>query len=157
MPHNPFSLRPGRAGFTLAEMTIVLVIAALLLALGLPQLRNWNNAASARTATNEVKSDLEYTRLRAVQNGNLASFRITSATTYVITVDRTAATDTVKKVNLAQTHPGATLTPSTARIVFDSRGLYRSATSNADSVVITKGERKKTLKVLTLGGIRRAN
>jgi len=157
MPHIAFSPRTSRAGFTLAEMLIVLVIAAVLLALGVPAMRNWVAAASSRTATNEVLSDLQYTRLKAVENGQVASFRILSATHYVITVDRTAATDTVKRVNLSQTHPGAVLSPSTGRIAFDSRGLYRAATSNADSVVVTKGSRRKTLKILTLGGIRRVD
>jgi type II secretory pathway pseudopilin PulG len=141
--------RRSRAGFTTAELLIVLGILAILLAVGLPRMTAWVRGNRVGGAYNEVSSDISLARLRAMRAGQQASFTITSSTTYSIMVNGAA----VKTVSLARSYPGVTMSPAAGSVVFNSRGLK---TGNAEfSLTLSSSAGARGMTVNQLGRVMR--
>lgn len=146
---TPASARRSRAGFTTAELLIVLGILAILLAVGLPKMTSWVRGNRIVGAVNEVASDISIARLRGLRAGQQATFTITSATTYSIVVNAV----TVKSVSLARNYPGVTLSPSAGSIVFNSRGLR--VPGGLDAITLTNTSGTRMLSINALGKVTR--
>ena len=55
-----------RAGFTLLEMMVVLVIIALIVGLALPHIRGHSESVAVDAASRQLVEDLSYARQRAI-------------------------------------------------------------------------------------------
>jgi len=141
---------------TLPELLLVLVLVSLLAAMAGPQMSGWVQAITQRGAANELVADLALARTQAVRQGQTVSFRIDDATSYRITVDDAAGNPVrvLKRVNLARDHKGSSLTRTSGRIAFDSRGMYRSVSTISDLGVTGRGE-TRTVRVSVVGRIYR--
>lgn len=74
-----------RSAFTLAEMTIVVLIIAIVSAASVPQLMDSVEFFHAEAAAKRIKQDLEMARRRARSNGASQAVQFDSATsTYVV-------------------------------------------------------------------------
>ncbi len=58
--------RRGEAGFSLIELSIVLVLLGLIVAMGMPALQDWLERYRVRTAAQTLASDMQLQRMRAV-------------------------------------------------------------------------------------------
>jgi prepilin-type N-terminal cleavage/methylation domain-containing protein len=58
-----------RNGHTLTELITVLLLLAILLAIALPPVRGWRDAAATRGARDELAARLSWTRIAAVSHG----------------------------------------------------------------------------------------
>ncbi len=147
MKRPPNSSRSGnQRGFTLVELTVVLIILALMGALAVPAFRNWVDEDDMTVAQRRIDSLFKIARDSAVNSGSAITVWIDSATSNVWLVS--AAQDTAPVDSLRQRRAGEiTLTPgepmplpSTVRIELrKSRARFRFAASGAvfaDSLVL---------------------
>jgi type IV fimbrial biogenesis protein FimT len=70
------SRRRLRAGFSLIEMMIAIVIAALLLVIGLPSMAIWINNTRVRTAGETLLAGLSLARIEAVRRNATVRFQL---------------------------------------------------------------------------------
>lgn len=94
-----------RFGFSLIEMMIAIVIAALLLMIGIPNMNVWLNNTRVRTAGETVLTGLQLARIEAVRRNTTVRFQLvsdltpacalsTSGTSWVVSLaDPTGACD----------------------------------------------------------------
>ncbi|MBW3654625.1 MAG: GspH/FimT family pseudopilin [Gemmatimonadetes bacterium] len=153
--------RGGRAGFTLIELMVVLLLMGLVLAMVGPKFTGTIRYFTARSATSQVVADLALARTQAVREGTTASFRLVSPSNYMVTVDAPNGnlSRVVKNVTLEGTARGvAASAPGGARIAFDSRGMRRTGAGLGSNVVITRGEgMSDTVTVTIVGRVIRGN
>lgn len=71
------SLREG--GFTLIELMIALVIAAIVLTLGLPGIMQWMQNSQIRTAAESVQNGLTKARIEAIRRNTLVEFVLSNS------------------------------------------------------------------------------
>jgi type IV fimbrial biogenesis protein FimT len=78
--------RRKRFGFSLIELMIVVVIAALLLMIGLPNMNIWLNNTKMRTAGETVLTGLQLARAEAVRRNATVRFQLVSDLTSACTL-----------------------------------------------------------------------
>ncbi|MBV9110076.1 MAG: GspH/FimT family pseudopilin [Gemmatimonadetes bacterium] len=148
--------RRGPAGFTLAELLIVLVIVAIALSMAVPKLNAFLQVNAVQGALNRVATDLNLARVRALTTSR--QVRLTVAAdggSYTVVVDPAgAAPVTYKTVRLTQDFPGVDLTPHSTAITFDSRGMATGA-NGTTTLTATKQGKSGTLTVSGVGRIYR--
>lgn len=145
--------RPRQRGFTIAELMLVVAIIGLVAAITGPRFSNLVSALRSRGAADELATDLAWSRMTAVREGRTVSVRFATSTSYSITLDNgTAILRTLRTRDLANAYPGTTVTSSSARVAFDSRGLLREGTA---TVTVTRNARTRTLRVSPVGRIYR--
>jgi prepilin-type N-terminal cleavage/methylation domain-containing protein len=150
-------LRPGnRSGYSLVELLIVLMIAALVLSLAMPKMVSFTRYLTARSATSQVVGDLALTRSTAVREGRATSLRVLTASSYAVVVDAqgTTAARTVKSVTVDGASRGVSLGTVGTRITFDSRGMRRDATQ---SLIVTRAGGADTVTVTIVGRVYRGS
>jgi prepilin-type N-terminal cleavage/methylation domain-containing protein len=139
-------MRPslGRAGFTLIEALIAVVLMGMLLALAPPRIRDAATSADVRNARAAVANLYARARVTAVQLRKPATLRFNVNQAYV-TVPLGAGLDTVGAVVDLGTEYGVTLTPS-GTISVSPTGLVNanppitilvSKSGKSDSLVIS--------------------
>jgi prepilin-type N-terminal cleavage/methylation domain-containing protein len=145
-----------RGGFTLTELMMVVVIIGLMAAMAGPRMMRWVQTIGQRGAVNQLAGDLAFARIHAVRQGATVSFRIDDEDTYRVTVDDANGnvTRTLRTVNLRQVYRGATLSPASGRIAFDSRGVLRAnPVSTMDQITLTRGYVRKRVNVSGVGRV----
>jgi type IV fimbrial biogenesis protein FimT len=150
-------LRPGnRSGYSLVELLIVLMIAALVLALATPKMVSFTRYLTSRSATSQVVGDLALARSTAVRNGRSASLRIASASAYSVTLDADngSVMRTVKSVTIDGAARGVSLGTVGTQITFDSRGMRRNTTQ---SLIVTRTGGADTVTVTIVGRVYRGS
>lgn len=149
---NAFTSHSGgqmrnRAGFTMIEMLIVMVIFAVLTAVALPKLgksRNLSNVSSAKT---QIAMMLSTAKGAAVSRGSNAIMRRTGNT---IWVSGTTTADTIVRPQALGTLYGVTISVPTGSdsVLFDARGMAQLSTqtrfvitrqTKIDTVCVTRG------------------
>jgi type II secretion system protein H len=146
--------REPRGGFTLTELLIVLVIAAVILAIAMPRFTGFVRELSGRSATSRVVTDLALARTQAVREGRTVSLRVTGASTYQITLDNGAAiVRTIKTVDVKGGQRNVTISPATARMIFDSRGML--VTGSSPRLLVTRTGKTDTVSVSAVGRVYR--
>jgi type IV fimbrial biogenesis protein FimT len=148
--------RRGPAGFTLAELLIVLVIVSIALAMAVPKLNAFLQVNAVQGALNRVATDLNLARVRALTTSRQVRFTVAAdGGSYTIVVDPTgAAPVTYKTVRLTQDFPKVDLTPHSQTITFDSRGMATGA-NGTTTLTATKQGKTGTLTVSGVGRIYR--
>jgi prepilin-type N-terminal cleavage/methylation domain-containing protein len=145
--------RLGRGGFSITEMLVVVALMGIIAALAAPRFANFVSVWRTRGAVDQLAADLAYTRMAAVRAGRTASLRFTGAT-YMVTLDNGATPfDTLRTMSFTREYPGVTVSSSSTRIAFDSRGVLRNGTSQ--SVTVVRNGRYQTLRISSVGRIYR--
>lgn len=137
-----------RAGFTLAELLVVLAIAGLAMAVGLRQVHGWLDRLATRAAVSEAALVVGRAREAALAQHALVTLRIDTATA---TLTLSARGERLARHALGHQH-GVRLTTTRDSITFDVRGLGYGAANL--SMVARRGEAADTLVVSRLGRTR---
>lgn len=148
--------RDPRGGFTLTELLIVLIIAAIVSSMALPKFFSFVRYLSARSAVSQVVADLSLARTQAVREGRTVSLRVTGTSTYQVTLDNGAAVvRTIKSVNVRGGQRDVSLSPTTARFIFDSRGML--AAGSASQLLVKRTGRADTVSISAVGRVYRGS
>jgi Tfp pilus assembly protein FimT len=132
----------------------VIILAALISAMVVPRLYGFMRQLSARSAASQVVADLSLARTQAVREGRTVSLRVTGASTYKVTVDNGATIlRTVKTVDVRGAQRAVTISPSTARVIFDSRGMLLPGSSS--QLLVSRTGRIDTVSVSAVGRVYR--
>lgn len=152
-----FATPDRRRGFSLMELMFVIFIIGLTSVMAGPRLVRTVQAIGQKGAMNQLVSDLVYARTQAVRQGQTVSVRIDSSTRYRVTVDDAAGTvqRVLATVNVANTYRGATITPATGRVAFDSRGTIRPGSTAA--LTIARGTITQRVCISVVGRVYRGN
>jgi prepilin-type N-terminal cleavage/methylation domain-containing protein len=131
-----------RAGFTIAEVLIVLVIMALITAMALPKLSTSAQKSNVRSSRVELSTMVAKARAAAVQRGCVDTLHVTtgaSATAWITackaSLSGTVVLDTIGGVDLVGKRMGVSLSSSTTNYIFDPRGLLVGGSGG--TIVIT--------------------
>jgi prepilin-type N-terminal cleavage/methylation domain-containing protein len=153
MNRKPVSRHRSRGGYTLTELLIVLLIAAILSAMLLPRFFSAVRAMSARSAVSYVVADLALARTQAVREGQTVSLRVDGSTTYRVTLDQGNTIVRTLKTVRVDGQRGVSLTPSGARVMFDSRGMLRGG--SATQVIVSRTGKVDTVSISAVGRVYR--
>lgn len=146
--------RDGRGGFTLVELLVVIVLAALISSMVVPRLYGYMRQLAARSAVSQVVGDLSLARTQAVREGRTVSLRVSGASTYKVTVDNGATIlRTIKTVDVKGGQRAVTIAPGTARVIFDSRGML--LTGSTSQLVVSRSGKTDTVSVSAVGRVYR--
>ncbi|HEX7240054.1 MAG TPA: GspH/FimT family pseudopilin [Longimicrobiaceae bacterium] len=143
-------VRSRQGGFTLLEILVVLTVILLATTIAAPRLNGVIAGQGTRGAIDQLTADITLARTYAVREGFPASVKITSATTYQVTVDTSAAAPkVVKTVRLQDDYAGVQLTPATGQLTFNTRGLLR--TQEFTRVKATRGTARDSVQISSIG------
>ena len=140
-----------RAGFSLIEMLIVVVVIGLMTLIALPRLAD----AFAQNNLNSVRAKVIslYSVARATSSGSSRTtvLRLSGNKVYVVAskLNVAAGVDTVTPVENIYTQYGVTVTPSTDSILLDQSGLGR----NGSIIILSKSGRADTVTISQYGQI----
>ena len=144
-------------GFTLVELTLVIVLVGILVALAAPNLAGYVRRTRVDGALNELTGDIAYTRMLAVRSGRPATLTVEAGgTAYKIESTHqetatTAAARVAKRVNLGTDYRGVSLTPATTVLTFNSRGLLTPPPGDPMIITAQEGNSSAVLTVLQSG------
>jgi len=140
------ALQSESHGFTLLEMMVVMIIMAIVAAIGIPSFSDWREKQAVRNAAQALLAQIKQARVLAVSENRSVRFTFTS-TTYTFDADTTGNCSACKKESntLSQYSNSLSVSPTTTR-TFSSRG-----TSNSGSITLTAGNYSKTITMNVLG------
>ncbi len=139
-----------RNGFTLIELVVVLLIAAVLVALGAPSVGHVLDRISVDRAVNELTAFYNGARLAAVLRGRRVRVEF-SADSLVAVYE--GATDSAFLYATGPSAGGVALTVSRAVIRIRPNGIGLGAANT--KLVVRRGEAADSLAISRLGRIRR--
>jgi len=157
--------RKSRAGFTLIEMLVVMVILGILASLAVPTFSRWYPNYRLRAAAREVYSTFQTARLAAIKEGSATTYGAvtfdTGNKTYRAFIDTNndwAPTGTeriLKQVTLPDSVDFDDITLPTDRTRFNNRGLV-DMTGSGDGTVKLKNDngREETVTLLPAGSVK---
>lgn len=152
-------------GFTLIETMIVVTVAGIVLAMGVPAFGSYRNSLALRQATSQVQNDLERARQLAITRrapvymrfGTAPATDTTNINHYWIHIDLdndrvVDATESYKRYNL----PSSTLLTSVAlnprdTVAFDISGILTPGHTGGKLVVVNNVNRRDSLMVSAAG------
>ena len=140
--------RVRRAGQTLIELVLVLVVLGLAAAVGIRQVRHWLDRIATRDAVREAGRLVARARDDAVALHTLVTVRVDTATA---SLELRARALPATRVPLGALH-GVTISTSRDSISFDMRGLGYGAANL--TLVAMRGRAADTLAVSRLGRVR---
>jgi type II secretion system protein H len=141
-----------RAGFSLIEMLIVVVVIGLMTLIALPRLSDafaQNNLNSARV---KIISLFSTARATAAGTSRFTVLRLSGNQIYVVAwpkLNGAVGIDTVTPVENINTEYGVTAIPSADSILLDQSGLGR----NAATIILSKSGRADTITISQYGRI----
>ena len=149
----------GRAGFTLIEAVLGLVVLGILLALAIPRIDNGLRRARLQSAGAELTTAHFLARTSAMRYGRPAELHIDAPNgRFWVQVDTSIAggtSDTVGAIH-RMSSAGITVTSTRAILCFDRRGLaYTAGTCEAPDATITfsLAGRTDTVRTTAIGKI----
>ena len=144
---TPFRSKTGHRGFSLIEMLVVIGILAITAIVTIPNVIAWRNGMQLRAAVNELRSDLESAKTRAVkENATVTVAFDPTAGLYRMTyLDQVANTILLK----SQTLPAGVRITSGNNTSFSSRG-----TADPCTIVLANQQgRTKSISISFIGKI----
>jgi type II secretion system protein H len=152
--------RGRRAGFSLIEFLVVLVIMGIMASIAAPSISGYLRRVEAQNALRRIDGDLRYTRMTAIQTGHRARMRFAvdasgCVGTYEI-IDQRGSDQPIKTVDLAVERPRTCvrMTRPADPVVFQSRGLPASPTNC--TFLVTRGAVADSLVLSGTGRTRRS-
>jgi prepilin-type N-terminal cleavage/methylation domain-containing protein len=140
-----------RKGFSLTEVTIVLLVIGLLLGIGLPRLRPALDRIAADRAAVEITTALAVGRAAAVSWGTQARVRIVADT---LRIDRLEGDEWVPRWRRpGPADLGVELEVSNDEVVFGPTGLGWGASNT--KIVLRRGSQVETITTSRLGRVKR--
>jgi prepilin-type N-terminal cleavage/methylation domain-containing protein len=140
-----FRIRPG---FTIVEITIVLAIASVLFAIGLPRAWIFVDRIEVRGAVTEIESLFSLARHAAIARGSQASLDIDPATR---TITVRSGADTLRTRDVGEAH-GVTLSTNRTSITYSAIGVGYGAANF--SLIVSRNRASDTIVVSRLGRVR---
>ncbi len=131
------------AGFTLAELIIVIAILAICSAIALPDVATFSSGYRLKVAAREVATDLQFARLLAVKENT--SFQVVFGPNSYQVI-RLSDGNVAKTRNFGPDYPDLNL--SNVSITFDPRGL-----SNGNTVTVANPKGTKNISVAPTGRV----
>jgi type II secretion system protein H len=147
-----------RAGYTLVELIVALVILGILTGMAAPRMTGLLTRNRLDQAANQVVGDVAYARMVAVRAGQRVNVEFFDAGYRIARAD---AAEVTKVVDLAREHPGMRLevregesrgVPGT--LTFDSRGVLRQG--EGLRVVLRRDDQAAVLEITVAGKVERA-
>ena len=136
------------AGFTLIELMVTLMLAAILMAVGVPSYRYVTNSNRLSTEVNNLLGDMQYARSQAIKEGMAVTVcTSTNGTTCTagsvnwhqgwIVLDTGNGTNTVQRMQPKFTNPNDTFTSdnAVAAVTFNRDGFAAGLPSTANGYV----------------------
>lgn len=139
-------MRP--AGSTLLEVTIVLVVLGVIVALALPDLRRAGDAASVRSAVTSTVATLVAARHTAIARGATSTVRVDTARGRILVL---VASETTLVRDLRNAH-GVRLGATRLELRYTPNGLGYGASNTR--LTIGRGRSADTVIVSRLGRVR---
>lgn len=142
----------SRSGFTLVESVIAIVIIGVLLAVGMPRMKDWLLREDVRAARRQVTTHIARGRATAVYRGCPAVLHLDESAYRVwITSCPVQGTgvDTVGNIDDFQSHFGVTFTADGDSVLFTPQGVALAA--NSISMTFTKAGYTSTLLITPVG------
>jgi prepilin-type N-terminal cleavage/methylation domain-containing protein len=143
-----------RAGFSLIEMLIVVVVIGLMMLMALPRLNDAFAQNSLGSARAKVISLFSVARATASGSSRTTVLHLSGNRIYVTASPRLVAAgastiDTVTEAVSIATEYGVTVTPTIDSILLDQSGLGR----NGATIVLSKSGRADTIVIKQYGGV----
>lgn len=138
-------------GFTLLELTIVLVIAGLALAVALQPMRSALDHLAADGAAREISTLLATARHTAVAQGKRARLRVTADSLVIDTLGATGWG--LHRAWPGPAHRGVVVTSSNPVVVFGPTGLAWGVSNT--TIRLSRGSHVETVVVSRVGRVRR--
>ena len=129
-----------KAGFTLIEILLVVVLIGIMMTVAIPYLRTGASKTNVRGAADEISRLYGTARATSIQRGKIAWLVLnhTASTIMVIAKKVNAAgIDTIVKPDNLTTRYNVTFTDSNDSLVFTPRGIGANLTPT--TVIITSG------------------
>jgi Tfp pilus assembly protein FimT len=145
-----------RAGFTTAELIVVIVIMAIVMAIGVPRFTQQTTGTDVRAARDEVAAYLATARAAAIQRGRDARFTLKADT---IAVERDQGggvwVSVRQPISLAKAYSVSVASnPSISQVTYNSRGTAKALAAK-QAIVVTKNSKKDSVCVSKFGMIMR--
>jgi prepilin-type N-terminal cleavage/methylation domain-containing protein len=155
MPHTSkrTSALKARAGFTLAELMIVVAMTAIVLAIAGPKITTTMTEANVRSANLEMSRRIAMARQAAIRRGRAATFNMNAGHTKAwVNVTKNDGTTTLLADTLfLGVKYGVTATATIDQIAYDGRGFASLATDQ--TFAVTKGSVTRSVCVTAAGFI----
>jgi type II secretory pathway pseudopilin PulG len=140
-----------RKGFSLTEVTILLVVVSLLLSVGLPRLRPALDRMAVNRAAVEITTALAVARAAAVSWATRARVRVAADT---LRIDRLEGDEWVPRWRRpGPADLGVQLEVSNDEVVFGPTGLGWGASNT--KIVLRRGSQVETITTSRLGRVKR--
>ena len=143
----------ARAGFTLAELMIVISMMSIVLAVAGPKITATMTQANVRSASVEMARRIAMARQAAIRRGRVATFNMSTDRTkaWVNVTKSDGTTQLLADTLFFDTKYGVTATAGVSQVSYDPRGFASLAADQTFSV--TKGSVTKSVCVTTAGFI----
>lgn len=140
-----------KAGFTLIEIVIVVVLIGTMVLIGMPRMMSAVEHNQVRGARTKVVALFNRARGYAIQRNRHVTFWINPTMVVITESIPGGGVDTVKVEDFAPAGIGLTTTATSIQI--DSRGIATSLASLAATIVMSKGSHADTVRISGFGRV----
>lgn len=120
------SRAPAQRGFTIIELMVTLVVAAILLAIAIPSFTYLTVSSKLSTTANSLVNNLMVARAEAIKRN--ADMNVCADSTCAVVP---AGSTTVFRVGITGVQPGVISIKNVKPLIYGAQGLARSTTSTA--------------------------
>ena len=158
---NPRVDCASRAGLTITELMVMMVMLAILLGLAIPRIDNWMRRARLKSAVAELTTAHFLTRSAAMRYGRPAALRIDAANgRFWVEIDTSVAGGSLDTVGMVHrmSEANVTMTSDRTKLCFDRRGMayVQGVCEQPDArVIFTTAERTDSFKTSAIGKVLR--
>ena len=151
-------MRRPRAGFTLIEILLVIVLVGIMMTVAIPYLRTSSSKTNVRGAADTISRLYSTARATSIQRGKVAWLVLNhTANTVMVIAKRVNATgiDTIVKPENLNTRYSVTFTDSSDSLVFTPRGIGANLTPTTVIITSTTQGIVDTVVIYPTGKIKR--
>ncbi len=151
-------MRRDRAGFTLIEILMVIVLVGIMMTVAIPYLRTSSTKTNVRGAADTIARLYSTARATSIQRGKIAWLVLNqTATTVMVVAKQVTGTgvDTIVKPENLNTRYSVTFTDSNDSLVFTPRGVGANLTPTTVIITSTAQGIVDTVVIYPTGKIQR--